>query len=72
MLRPRAPGEPLVDPGRAQDLGGEVADDGHRRLPEHAPGERAPRCRARRERGRDQEAVRDHDELALRRSSSAR
>ena len=58
--------EALVDPRRAQHVGAEVADERHRRQPQHAAGDENRDARRVGERRRDEQTVRDDDELALR------
>ena len=58
--------EALVDARRAQHVGAEVADERHRREPQHAAGDEDGDAGRVGERGRDEQAVRDDDELALR------
>ena len=57
--------EALVDPRRAQHVGAEVADERHRGEAEHAAGDEHGDPGRVGERGGDQQAVRDDDELAL-------
>ena len=58
--------EALADPGRAKGVGSEVPDEGHRVEPEHAARDEDGDPRRVGERGGDEEAVRDDDELLLR------
>ena len=58
--------EALVDPRRPQDVRAEVAYEGHRGQPQHTAGDQHGDPRSVRQRGRDEEPVRDDDELAHR------
>ena len=55
----------LVDASRAEHVGAEVAHERHRRQAQDTAREQNSDPRSVRERGRDQQAVGDHDELAL-------
>ena len=57
--------EALVDPGRAEHVGAEIADERHGREPEHAAGYEHRDAGRVRQRGGDEQAVRDDDQLAL-------
>ena len=58
--------EALVDPRRPEDVRAEVADERHRREPQRPAGHEHRDPGRVRECGCDEQAVRDHDELALR------
>ena len=58
--------EALADPRGAEDVGSEVADERHRMEPEHPSGHEDGDAGRVGERGGDQQAVRDDDELLLR------
>ena len=57
--------EALVDAGRPQHVGAEIADERHRRQTEHAAGDENGDAGCVGERGRDEQAVGHDDELAL-------
>ena len=65
-LSPRAPRKPLLIRVVREHVGADVADERHRRQAEHPAGDEHGDARRVGERRRDQEAVRDDDELALR------
>ena len=65
-LSPRAPRKPLLIRVVAEDVGAEIADERHRRQAQHPAGDEHGDAGGVRERRRDEQAVRDHDELPLR------
>ncbi len=71
-LRPRAPRKPVLMLVDAEHVGAEIADERHRVEAEHAAGHEHVDARCVGERGRDQEAVGDDDELLLAGAARAR
>ena len=70
--QPAGAEESLVDACGAEHVGAEVADERHRREPERPAGDEHGDAGRVGERGRDEQPVRDDDELALARAARAR